>query len=185
MNASPFTPNFIGASGQYPLYEFIENSSNKNYEYTSELKVHTNNEINRLDLKNISQDNVITDGLAGLQSQITALSAKEIADVETLTLADVALTASIGVIGGNVAALNLNKLNKSSLDGISVIYRDNAENVQLKYNSTHFKEVSLITGNTRQFELNNIYAHLPSTTAANLLTSSNDIIFLMKEQCLF
>ena len=67
MNATPYTPNFIGASGNYPLFDFIENSSNNNFEYTSNLSGYTSNEIYRLDFKNISQDNIISDGIAGLQ----------------------------------------------------------------------------------------------------------------------
>jgi len=35
MNATPFTPSFIGATGQYPIFEYVDSSSNSNYLYSS------------------------------------------------------------------------------------------------------------------------------------------------------
>ena len=35
MNATPFTPSFVGATGQYPIFDYVDSSSNSNYLYSS------------------------------------------------------------------------------------------------------------------------------------------------------
>ena len=94
--------------------------------------------------------------------------------ITTLQATDASLSAATATNTGAITALNLNKLDKTSLDGISVIYRDGSGNVQLKYDGDVFKEVSLVSGNARLFTLQDTYKNLPTTlsdSATNLSTS--------------
>jgi len=60
MNATPFTPNFVGSLGQYPIFDYIDNSSNNNYIYTSKLGEYTSNQISSLKQKDLSHDGSIS-----------------------------------------------------------------------------------------------------------------------------
>lgn len=198
MNATPFTPSFVGATGQYPIFEYVDSSSNSNYLYSSNssnsnylysLNSSNNNysysssQIQSLKQKDLSHDGSISSinttigqiqTTVGGLGTLTAGHTTQITALETLTVGH---TASIATNTASIATTNIavaTKLNKSSLTGVSVIYKDAAENVQLSYNGTHFKEVSLATGNTRLFCLNDTYENLPTTMNTSIFNSSND-----------
>ena len=166
------TSEYIGATGLYPFY--IDDGSN------------LSDEIFELKKKDISHDYSISSidtSLGTIQGQIGALDAFTIAHSEQISVlqaTDIALAGSIATNATGILTLGLNKLDKSSLDGISVIYKDSADNVQLKYNSTHFSETSLLSGNTREFKLKEPYASLPSTIPEDIadacLNTSNSCI---------
>jgi len=37
MNATPFTPNFVGSLGRYPFFDYVDSKSNQNFQYSSNL----------------------------------------------------------------------------------------------------------------------------------------------------
>ena len=79
----------------------------------------------------------------GTLTGITTLHSEQIS---ILQATDVALSTSITGLTATTILLANDKVNKTSFDGISVIYQDDADNIQLKYNSTHFSETSLLSG---------------------------------------
>ena len=122
--------------------------------------------------KTTNTNNIAT--LDGVVSGLTTLTTSHSAQITSLQAVDTATAGTLASLSASITALGIEKLNKTSLDGISVIYKDGAGNVQLKYNTTHFTEISLITGNTREFKLSDTYANLPTTIPTNINNASND-----------
>ena len=56
MNGTPFTPNFVGSLGQYPIYDYIDSKSNLNNKYTSNAQI----QIDGLKQKDLSHDGSIS-----------------------------------------------------------------------------------------------------------------------------
>ena len=139
-----------------------------------DFKSHTSNEIDALKQKDLSHDGSISSinsTIGTLQGQIGALDTLTIAHSEQISIlqaTDIALSGSVAGLTATTVLLANDKVNKTPFDGISVIYRDDADNIQLKYNTTHFKESSLVSGNTREFKLNDLYANLPTSKQDNL-----------------
>ena len=175
------------------LFDYTSNTSNNLFDYTSNInndlidfRSNTSNEIDALKQKDLSHDGSISSinsSIGTLQGQIGALDALTIVHSEQISIlqaTDIALSGSVAGLTATTVLLANDKVNKTSLDGISVIYRDDADNIQLKYNTTHFKESSLLSGNTREFKLNDVYANLPSTIPTDIanacIATSNNLI---------
>ena len=134
------------------IINLIDISSNNNYSFTSNIT----DELKQKDISHDASISSINTNIGSINSTLGTLGTITTLHSEQISLlqaTDIALGGSIATNTGAIAGLVLNKLDKTSLDGISVIYRDNAGNVQLKYDNDAFKEVSIITGNTRLFTL--------------------------------
>lgn len=189
MNATPFTPSFVGATGQYPIFEYVDSSSNSNYLYSSNssndnygYSLNLKSEIESLKQKDTSHDSSISSinsTIGTIQGEVAANTtaiAGQAAQITTLEATTAANTTAITANTGAIVDLNLNKVNKSSFASTGLIYMDVAGNVQLSYDNTAFSQYSVITGNASVMTLNDTYKNLP-TSISSINTNLNNNYF--------
>ena len=176
MNGNPFTANYIGSTGQYPIYDLIKNTSNALQSSSSnfvKIKVDSLSnsvyaEFNSMKATDTSQNSQISAVEASATASANAIVVHTSA-IQLLKDFQVISTTATAANTTAIAAINNTKLEKSSLDGASVIYRDLIGNVQLSYDSTTFKDVSVFAAERRLLTLSDTYYNLP-TTKQNKIT---------------
>lgn len=172
------TSEYIGATGIYPLFEYVNTGSNNIYTYSSNFS----SEIESLKQKDLSHDGSISSinstigtiqGEVAANTTAIAAQATQIATLEATTAANsTAIVANTGAI----VDLNLNKVNKSSFNSTGVIYMDVAGNVQLSYDNTCFSQYSVVSGNAMVLTLEDTYKNLP-TSISSINTNLNNNYF--------
>jgi len=136
--------------------------------------------INDLKFKDIQHDNslgTLNTSLGAVQTQVGALetlTVKHTADISALGVTVAANTGGLATVTTGLATTNVEvakKINKSSFEGVSVIYKDEFDNVQLLYDQNYFTNVAIFGTNTRLFTLQPTFQNLPDTIA----NTSNDL----------
>ena len=179
MNGNPFTANFIGSTGQYPIYDYIKTTSNVlQYNSSNFTKIKIDSlsnsvytEINSIKATDASQNSQISAVEASATASANALVAQgvRITNIETWETAQTAATTANTTA---IATLNNTKLDKTSLDGGSVIYKDVANYIQLSYDITTFKDVPILGTNRRLLTLSDTYYNLTNTKQDKITWSS-------------
>ena len=179
MNGNPFTANFIGSTGQYPIYDYIKTTSNVlQYNSSNFTKIKIDSlsnsvytEINSIKATDTSQSSQISAVEASATASANALVAQgvRITNIETWETAQTAATAANTTA---IATLNNTKLDKTSLDGGSVIYKDSANYIQLSYDITTFKDVAIFGTNRRLLTLSDTYYNLTNSKQDKITWSS-------------
>jgi hypothetical protein len=179
MNGNPFTANFIGSTGQYPIYDYIKTTSNVlQYNSSNFTKIKIDSlsnsvytEINSIKATDASQNSQISAVEASATASANALVAQgvRITNIETWETAQTAATTANTTA---IATLNNTKLDKTSLDGGSVIYKDSANYIQLSYDITTFKDVAIFGTNRRLLTLSDTYYNLTNSKQDKITWSS-------------
>jgi len=128
MNGNPFTANYIGSTGQYPIYDLIKNTSNV-LQYNSSNFVKMS--VGALSNLVYAEINSIKATDTSQSSQISTLEATAVANTDAILVNtgaiqllkdfQVASTTATAANTTAIATINNTKLDKSSLDGASVI----------------------------------------------------------------
>ena len=179
MNGNPFTANFIGSTGQYPIYDYIKTTSNVlQYNSSNFTKIKIDalsnlvyTEINSIKATDASQNSQIS----AVEASATASANAIVVQAGRLQLLEDFQIVSTSATAANttaIAVINNTKLDKTSLDGVSVVYKDLAGNVQLSYDTTTFKDVAVFGANRRLLTLSYTYYNLTTSKQDNIVWNS-------------
>ena len=156
MNGNPFTANFIGSTGQYPIYDYIKTTSNVlQYNSSNFTKIKIDSlsnsvytEINSIKATDTSQSSQISavEASATASANAIVLQAGRLQVLEDWQIIETTATTANTTA---MATINNTKLDKTSFDGGSVIYKDSANYIQLSYDTVAFKDVPIFGTNRR------------------------------------
>ena len=186
----PSTNNFIGALGEYPIYDFITITSNNLAGYTSSTSNSLISQI--IGIQNLTANNLCVNTINSHSGSITTINgeistlqtevATNTADIATNTATISVNTAAIGTlsttVGANTTAISglittvAGKANTSSFqNGASVIYLDLIGNCQLGYDNTCFAQYT--DGGHQDLTLHSTYTGLPATVSGHTTSIGN------------
>ena len=183
MNGNPFTANYIGSTGEYPMYDLIKNTSNiLQFNSSNFIKIKVDalsnsvyTEINSIKATDTSQSSQISavEASATASANAIVLQAGRLQVLEDWQIIETTATTANTTA---IATINNTKLDKTSFDGGSVIYKDSANYIQLSYDTVAFKDVPILGTNRRLLTLSDTYYNL-SNTKQNKITWSSPLSY--------